>query len=51
MCRAILGEETARLLKEGGDAERLRGAGELLDSLFSAKEFPEFLTLAAYQKL
>jgi malate synthase len=50
-CRAILGEEKARLEDEGGDRERLASAADLLDSLFSAEVFPEFLTLAAYQKL
>jgi malate synthase len=50
-CRAILGEERARLEGEGGDRERLATAAELLDSLFSAEVFPEFLTLRAYEKL
>ena len=51
LCRSILAEETTRLLNAVGDRDRLRSAGELLDSLFSADEFPEFLTLAAYQRL
>jgi malate synthase len=51
LCRSILREETARLTAAGGDAGKLGTAGELLDSLFSAESFPEFLTLAAYQKL
>jgi malate synthase len=50
-CRAILREETERLKDEGLDSGRLASAGELLDTLYSAQEFPEFLTLAAYQKL
>ena len=50
-CRAILSEERRKLEREGGDAERLATAAELLDSMFSAEQFPEFLTLAAYQKL
>jgi malate synthase len=50
-CRAILKEEKARLEGEGGDPARLASAAELLDSLFSAEVFPEFLTLAAYQRL
>jgi malate synthase len=50
-CRGILAEETARLAGEGGNQGRLASAGELLDGLFSAEEFPEFLTLAAYQRL
>jgi malate synthase len=51
LCNTILAQETARLIGEGGDVERLRSAGELLESLFSAEQFPEFLTLAAYQRL
>jgi malate synthase len=50
-CRAILREETERLAVEGSDPGRLASAGELLDGLFSAEVFPEFLTLSAYQKL
>jgi malate synthase len=50
-CRAILREESERLAAEGGDSARLASAGELLDGLFSAEIFPEFLTLSAYQKL
>ena len=50
-CRTMLREETRKILAAGGDAERLGSAGELLDGLFSAKVFPEFLTLAAYERL
>jgi malate synthase len=50
-CRAILNEERARLEGGVGDRDRLASAAELLDSLISAEEFPEFLTLAAYQRL
>jgi len=50
-CRTILQEETEKLVAAGGDRERLGSAGELLDGLFSAQTFPEFLTLSAYQKL
>ena len=50
-CRTMLREETRKILAAGGDAERLGSAGELLDGLVSAKVFPEFLTLAAYEKL
>jgi malate synthase len=50
-CRQILEEERARLEREGADPNRVGIAAQLLDSMFSAKEFPEFLTLAAYQKL
>ena len=50
-CRMILLEERTRLEQAGGDTERVGTAAELLDSMFSAKEFPEFLTLVAYQRL
>jgi malate synthase len=50
-CRSILQEEQTRLHNEGGDSERLATAAALLDAMFSARQFPEFLTLAAYQKL
>jgi malate synthase len=50
-CRVILGEERTRLEREGVDGQRLGTAAELLDAMFSAEVFPEFLTLAAYQKL
>jgi malate synthase len=50
-CRAMLRQETDKLVAEGGDRDRLASAGELLDGLFAAEEFPEFLTLTAYQKL
>jgi malate synthase len=50
-CRRILREETEQLTAAGGDVERLASAAELLDDLFSAETFPEFLTLSAYQKL
>jgi malate synthase len=49
--RQMLKEESDRLLAEGADRARLESAVELLDGLISAKEFPEFLTLAAYEKL
>ena len=50
-CRAILSEERNRLEAEGGDSERLASAADLLDAMFSAERFPEFLTLAAYERL
>jgi malate synthase len=50
-CRAILREEKLKLEQSGGDQERLGMAADLLDSLMSAEVFPEFLTLAAYQRL
>jgi malate synthase len=51
MCRSMLREELTRLEKEGMKRDRLYPAAELLDGLFSAEVFPDFLTLAAYQKL
>jgi malate synthase len=50
-CQAMLKEEMHQLAAAGGDRERLASAGELLEGLFSADVFPEFLTLAAYQRL
>jgi malate synthase len=50
-CRAILREERSKLEQGGSEQERLGMAADLLDSLMSAEVFPEFLTLAAYQKL
>jgi malate synthase len=50
-CRAILDEERDRLESSGGQDGWLGTAAELLDSMFSAESFPEFLTLAAYQRL
>ena len=47
----MLREERARLMAESVDPARLASASELLDGLFSAEVFPEFLTLTAYQKL
>jgi malate synthase len=50
-CRRVLREETEQLVAAGGVPERLTAARELLDGLISATDFPEFLTLAAYQRL
>jgi malate synthase len=50
-CRAMLRDETEKLIAAGGDRDRLASAGDLLDGLFSAEVFPEFLTLAAYQRI
>jgi malate synthase len=49
--RAIMAEETARLRATQPDRARLDAAATLLDQLVSAEEFPEFLTLQAYQRL
>ena len=49
--RSVLAEETARLRPTQADPARLEAAAALLDQLVSAEEFPEFLTLQAYQRL
>jgi malate synthase len=49
--RTILAEETARLRPGHPDPARLDAAAALLDQLVSAENFPEFLTLHAYQRL
>jgi malate synthase len=49
--RALLREETGRLEAAAAGETRLAEAAELLDSLVSAQEFPEFLTLGAYERL
>jgi malate synthase len=49
--RALLKEETDRLEAGATGDTRLAEAAELLDSLVSAPEFPEFLTLGAYERL
>ena len=49
--RALLQEETERLKAASGGEDRLADASALLDALVSAREFPEFLTLQAYERL
>jgi malate synthase len=49
-CRAVLAEERAGL-EQRAMPGRWREAAELLDQLISAEEFPEFLTLRAYEKV
>jgi len=53
--RGLLGEELARIEAEAGKGVqqlgRVRVASGLLDSLVSAVEFPEFMTLLAYDLL
>ena len=49
--RKILAEELVRLREELPGGSRLDDAAQLLDRLVAAKEFPEFLTLEAYQRL
>jgi malate synthase len=49
--KELIAAETAELREARPDPERLDRAAKLLDALVSAKEFPEFLTLAAYDEL
>ena len=49
-CRSLLADELARL-ERSGVSGRWREAAGLLDQLVSAEEFPEFLTIGAYEKL
>ena len=49
-CRSVLAEEVERLERSGARG-RWREAAELVDELVSADEFPEFLTLGAYERL
>ena len=49
--RALLAEERDRLESIAAPEHRLPEAAALLDALVSASEFPEFLTLGAYETL
>jgi malate synthase len=49
--RRLLREEVARLEAAAAGETRLAEAADLLENLVAAKEFPEFLTLGAYEKL
>jgi malate synthase len=49
--RALLQEETGRLESGAAGGHRVAEAAALLDSLVSAAELPEFLTLGAYERL
>ena len=49
--RGLLREEVARLEAAAEGETRLADAADLLESLVAAKEFPEFLTLGAYDRL
>jgi len=48
--RALLAEELT-FRGRGSTAGRWQDAAQLLDALFAAERFPEFLTLAAYEKV
>jgi malate synthase len=49
--RRVLRDETARLEGAAGAESRIAEAADLLGTLVAAEEFPEFLTLGAYEKL
>jgi malate synthase len=49
--RRLLREEVAHLEAAAAGEKRLAEAAELLENLVAAKEFPEFLTLGAYERL
>jgi len=49
--RGLLREEVERLTSTAPGENRLGDAADLLESLVAAREFPEFLTLGAYEKL
>ena len=51
LVREWLRRETEALLAGHPDPTRLQRAARLLDRLVAAEEFPEFLTLAAYEEL
>lgn len=50
----MIAEEVSRLSTKNGDEDpssMVTLAADLLESLVEAQEFPEFLTIPAYQKL
>jgi malate synthase len=49
--RTMLSEELARLEEGAVEETRLADAAQVLESLVAAREFPEFLTLGAYERL
>ncbi|MGH7580008.1 MAG: hypothetical protein ACREM9_07540 [Gemmatimonadales bacterium] len=49
--RVMLREEVGRLESGAVGENRLAEAAGLLEGLVAAEEFPEFLTLGAYEKL
>ncbi len=55
LCRAMLDEETAKLRKLAGEADyrhgRYEDAARLIRELVEAPEFPEFLTIPAYDMI
>ncbi|MGA8549093.1 MAG: malate synthase A, partial [Stellaceae bacterium] len=55
LCRTMLDEETAKLREAAGEAADRRGrhedAARLIRELIEAPEFPEFLTIPAYDMI
>jgi malate synthase len=54
MVKPLIAEEVSRLsarAKADGSSSRVELAGELLESMVEAQEFPEFLTIPAYREL
>ncbi|HEX2219689.1 MAG TPA: malate synthase A [Gemmatimonadales bacterium] len=49
--RTLIVEERSRLESAAQEENRLADAAALLEGLVAAREFPEFLTLGAYEKL
>jgi malate synthase len=49
--KGLLRDEVARLEAAAAGETRLASAAALLEELVAAEEFPEFLTLGAYEKL
>jgi malate synthase len=50
MVKQILEDRISELQADGND-RKLRQAAQILDSLMTGKEFPDFLTLASYDLL
>ena len=51
LARAILAEESARLRRTSRGGDRFEDAADLFGKLMAAPQFPQFLTIAAYQRI
>ncbi|HVH74924.1 MAG TPA: malate synthase A [Stellaceae bacterium] len=51
LARAILAEESARLRRTSRGGDRFEDAAGLFGKLMAAPQFPQFLTIAAYQRI